>query len=181
MPDEQERTGQESRPEEGQPQAIDFAAWLATQSEETQAAYEKHVAGLKSALQTEREQRKEHERTKRETERVREEQEAQKLAEQQKWEELAARREREMAGLKAEIEQERMTTLRLRVAQAKGLPSELVGRLQGATEEELNADADALLKLIKSNAPKDTIPATPRSDDGIPREDKRKQAWYARL
>jgi hypothetical protein len=38
--------------------------------------------------------------------------------------------------------------MQLRVAVAKGLPSELVDRLRGDTEEELAADADQLLGLI---------------------------------
>ena len=38
--------------------------------------------------------------------------------------------------------------LRAKVALAKSLPAELVDRLQGETEEELNADADKLLTLV---------------------------------
>lgn len=38
--------------------------------------------------------------------------------------------------------------LRSHVALAKGLPAELASRLQGETEEELAADADALLALV---------------------------------
>ncbi len=49
------------------------------------------------------------------------------------------------------------TNLRQRVALEKGLPASLVNRLQGATEDEVSADADALMALIKS-------PATPRPD-----------------
>lgn len=39
--------------------------------------------------------------------------------------------------------------LRLSVGYELGLPRELVGRLQGATREELIADAEALVKLIR--------------------------------
>jgi len=56
----------------------------------------------------------------------------------------------------AEIEQ---TTIRQRVALEKGVPAALVGRLMGATEDELAADADALLALIKA-------PTSPRPDPG---------------
>jgi hypothetical protein len=45
----------------------------------------------------------------------------------------------------AEFEQ---TTLRQKVALSKGLPVELVDRLRGANEDELAADADALLALV---------------------------------
>ena len=40
--------------------------------------------------------------------------------------------------------------MRLRVAVAKGLPADLIDRLHGSTKEELEADADALLKLFKT-------------------------------
>jgi len=179
--DETNTTEQEEQAEEQETTPIEFDTWLAAQADEIRAAYEGHVAGLKSALQSEREQRKEHERAKRDAEKAREAEEAQKLAEQQKWQELATRREREVSDLKAELEQERLASLKLRVAQAKGLPAELVARLQGTSEDELGADADALLKLIKTNAPKETIPATPKPDNGVSQEDRRKQAWYARL
>lgn len=49
------------------------------------------------------------------------------------------------------------SALRQRVALEKGLPASLVGRLQGSTEEELSADADSLLELVKA-------PTTPRPD-----------------
>jgi hypothetical protein len=39
--------------------------------------------------------------------------------------------------------------LRVRVALEKKLPAELIDRLRGTTKEELEADADALLKLVK--------------------------------
>jgi hypothetical protein len=42
------------------------------------------------------------------------------------------------------------TLLRLTVASKKKLPAELASRLQGETEEELKADADKLLKLVKA-------------------------------
>lgn len=50
--------------------------------------------------------------------------------------------------------------LRYKVAVSKGLPPELVARLQGDTEEELAADADGLLQLI---TPSETPPG-PRPD-----------------
>jgi predicted Zn-dependent protease len=42
---------------------------------------------------------------------------------------------------------------RYRVALAKGLPADLAGRLRGDTEEDLAADADALLALIGERRP----------------------------
>ncbi|MFZ9392591.1 MAG: hypothetical protein ACO28P_01425 [Ilumatobacteraceae bacterium] len=51
--------------------------------------------------------------------------------------------------------------LRLRVAQEKNLPKSLIDRLRGDTEEEMMADADALLEGISSVAkPKPSPQAT---------------------
>lgn len=61
--------------------------------------------------------------------------------EQQKLEERATAAERER-------DETRTSLLRMRVAVAKQLPSELVDRLRGNTEQELAADADALLSLV---------------------------------
>lgn len=69
----------------------------------------------------------------------------QKLKDDGKLQELLAARERELA-------EERSTRLRLGVAAKKGLVGELAPlaeRLRGATEAELEADADALLALAK--------------------------------
>ena len=63
------------------------------------------------------------------------------LKEQQKWEQLFKERD-------AELSKERTNNLRMKVALEKKLPAKLIDRLQGATEEELAADADALLSLM---------------------------------
>lgn len=52
--------------------------------------------------------------------------------------------------------------LRLRIAGNKQLPTELIDRLKGSTQEEIEADADELLKLVKTD--------TPTSMDGGARE-----------
>lgn len=65
-----------------------------------------------------------------------------RLAEQQKWQELAETREKELTA-------ERLRNTRQQVAMQKGIPADLVDRLQGATTEELQADADRLLQFIK--------------------------------
>lgn len=66
-----------------------------------------------------------------------------------------AQRDRDIHATKlAEYER---TTIRQRIALEKGVPASLVNRLQGATEDEVSADADALLALLKS-------PTAPRPD-----------------
>lgn len=49
------------------------------------------------------------------------------------------------------------TTIRQRVALTKGVPADLVDRLRGDTEDEIAADADALMALV-------TAPKSPRPD-----------------
>lgn len=49
---------------------------------------------------------------------------------------------------KTELERERLGRLRLEVASRHRLPPELAARLQGTTEQELDADAKALVKLV---------------------------------
>ena len=51
--------------------------------------------------------------------------------------------------LKSQAETATSENLRLRVALEKRLPVELVDRLRGATKQELEADADELMKLVK--------------------------------
>lgn len=50
--------------------------------------------------------------------------------------------------MERELATERSNRLRLEVAQAKKLPVEMAARLQGNTKEELEADADALARLL---------------------------------
>lgn len=61
--------------------------------------------------------------------------EAQKLTEQ-------------LAAAQAAAQTAQASALRYQVAAAKGLPIEFAARLQGATEEELSADADQLVTLL---------------------------------
>jgi len=60
-----------------------------------------------------------------------------------------------LAAKLAELEQRARTAelnaLRVEVAQAKGLPARLAARLAGATRDELEADADDLLQVVKPN------------------------------
>jgi hypothetical protein len=51
-----------------------------------------------------------------------------------------------------------LKSLRLDVATRKGLPAAMAARLRGDTEEELEADADELLKLVIAKATEKTPP-----------------------
>lgn len=77
----------------------------------------------------------------------------QELAEQKKYKELLDKRDKELADAKAQLAQRDAVDLRRKVAKDAGLPEEFAGRLQGATEEDLKADAAALKKLIPATTP----------------------------
>ena len=55
----------------------------------------------------------------------------------------------EAAAAKAEVEKHKNENLRLRVAAEKNLPADLIDRLQGDNLEDLLADADKFLELMK--------------------------------
>lgn len=76
-------------------------------------------------------------------------QEAQ-LKEQGKYKDLLDQRD-------VELHRERNSRMRLEVALKKGLPVELAARLQGDTIEDMEADADSLLQMVK-----------PASGPGVP-------------
>ena len=65
-------------------------------------------------------------------------------SEQDKLTEKATEAEKRAANAETEL-------LRLRVASKKKLPTELAERLRGETEEELEADADRLSELVKTD------------------------------
>lgn len=74
------------------------------------------------------------------------------LAEQQKWQQLYEQRE-------SELKAERTRNLKMQVALAKGLPADLIDRLQGDDAESIGKDADTLLQFIKPAAAPGVPPA----------------------
>lgn len=78
------------------------------------------------------------------------EQKARDLEDAQKTE--AQRLTEQLAAAQAEAATARSEALRLKVATAKGLPAAFAARLQGGTEEEMSADADALLAAFPQPA-----------------------------
>lgn len=77
--------------------------------------------------------------------------------------ELQRLEERAAAAEKAAADRE-SALLRYRVATAKNLPADLVDRLKGDTEEELSADADALLALIPPRGARGAVDQGARDD-----------------
>lgn len=87
-----------------------------------------------------------------------------------------AQLEESQKSFEARIPELERENARLRVALAKGLPVDLVDRLRGDTEDELAADADSLLALVKPDAPRlpapdpsqgRTAPSTPLNGDPL--------------
>jgi cytochrome c553 len=97
------------------------------------------------------------------------------LADQQKWQELADKRAKELEAMKAQLDSQRIETVRLRVAAEFGLNvpiddgETLADRLRGTTEEELRADAAKLAKWYTSLKPaKDESPDSPEPEKAPP-------------
>ena len=57
----------------------------------------------------------------------------------------------EVADLKAKVKQYETDSVKTRIAREVGLPYEMRDRLRGETEDEIKADAEALVKLIPKN------------------------------
>lgn len=60
--------------------------------------------------------------------------------------------------LKSEVDPLKAETQRLRVALAKGLPADLIDRLKGGTQEEMEADAEFLMERFKAAQPEPQVP-----------------------
>lgn len=88
---------------------------------------------------------------------------------QGEWQKLAEQREAELATLRAEAAQAKLEALRTRVAVKHQLPDLLAGRLTGTTEQELDADAAALAKLLPPRpVPTSSVANPPGSPPGAP-------------
>lgn len=63
-----------------------------------------------------------------------------------------------IASLEGELGQERASRMRAEVAARKGLTADQAKRLQGTTEDELEADADELVRAFKPEQQQETPP-----------------------
>ncbi len=64
--------------------------------------------------------------------------------------------------LQSELKTEKLNSVRLKVAGKKNIPVDLVDRLRGETEEEIEKDAEGLLAFIKQPEQKGQTPPPPR-------------------
>jgi hypothetical protein len=95
------------------------------------------------------------ERAKSEAKAIREKEEAdaQRLKEQAEWQKLAEANEAKAQKLEAELARRDHDALRARVAAKHKLPEAFAARLVGQTEDELEADARELAKVVTAATP----------------------------
>ncbi len=134
-----------------------------------------YVRELRSEAAKYRVEKKELEKRLADLETSRRSREEAELADQQKWQELADKRAKELEAMKAQLDSQRIETVRLRVAAEFGLNvpiddgETLADRLRGTTEEDLRADAAKLAKWYTSLKPaKDESPDSPEPEKAPP-------------
>lgn len=97
-----------------------------------------------------------------------------KAKEQGEWEKIAKDREAELEAIKADLAARDLNDRKTAIAKAAGLPDDLATRLQGETDEELEADAKGMAKLLRvQEAPEND--AGERTPKGTKKPDK--NAW----
>lgn len=90
------------------------------------------------------------------------------------WEKVATERQQELDQLKADLAARDLNDRKTAIAKAAGLPDDLATRLQGETDEELEADAKGMAKLLRvQEAPEND--AGERTPKGTKKPDK--NAW----
>jgi hypothetical protein len=143
-PNPQPQAGNTSQPQAGgEPATNDLTAlpaWAQTL-----------ISQVRAEAATHRRKASEYERQQQAAEQAR-------LAEQNRWEELAKQYKTDLDKLAAERDAERRKALVQAVALKHQLPADLAARLIGETEEELDADAGRLAKLI--------VPVSPATETG---------------
>ena len=104
MPDDVNKDSQgEPKADGGTPQPVDFAKWLETQPDEIKQAFGEHVAGLKSALDTERDAHKALEKAQKDAQKAKDDAEKQRLANEGKYQELAEAADKRALAAEAKI------------------------------------------------------------------------------
>lgn len=76
---------------------------------------------------------------------------------------------KQVSDLTGEIEGYKVREMKVRIARKNGIPSELAERLTGKDEEELEKDAEAMSKILKSGRKTQPLASTETSKD----DDKR--------
>lgn len=178
-------------PPQPPPAPLDFAAWLAAQPEDVKKLLDGHTAGLRSALDKEREAHKVLEKSQRDVEAAKKAAEEEALKQKQEWKTLAEQREaklKELEPVPAQLEQLQGTVERYKKAlesqlaeSRKGLLPHLVALLDKLDPVEqleyLAANQEALKK------PPVGVPPTPSptGDGKLSDDERRKRSFRPRL
>jgi len=125
----------------------DFETWLASQPKDVQEKYNAHVGGLKSALEKER---AENQALKPKAKLADELTAAEQKKKDAELSDLEKEKKVRLA-LEEENKQLKLNQMRRDAAEKVKLPSEFADRLRGETPEELEADAQKLLKAIPTS------------------------------
>lgn len=97
--------------------------------------------------------------------------EADALAKNAEWEKLAKQREEELAKVKADLSAKELADKKRAIAEKIGLPLAFANRIQGTTDEELEADAITILNALPKTEEKKPSPGpTNPGEDGQPQE-----------
>jgi hypothetical protein len=102
--------------------------------------------------------------------------EAELLAKNAEWEKLAKQREDEIKALSERLKQKEVLERKRAVAEKTGLPVAIADRLTGETDEELEADAKAILEALPKSPrpnPGATNPGHNATGKGMTDEQKR--------
>jgi colicin import membrane protein len=97
--------------------------------------------------------------------------EADALAKNAEWEKLAKQREEELAKVKADLSAKELADKKRAIAEKIGLPAAFAGRIQGTTDEELEADAKVIFDALPKPDDKKPSPGpTNPGEGGQPKE-----------
>lgn len=91
------------------------------------------------------------------------------------WEKVATAREEELTKLRNDLAARDLKERKAAIAKANGIPDDAIDRLHGETDEELEADAKALARILKAREAPDTD-AGERTPPGSKKRDRTKYA-----
>jgi myosin heavy subunit len=180
-------------PPAGETPPADFETWLKSQPEEVQKRFEDHTAGLKNALNSEREKKRELEKAEKDR-KANEQAEAEKrLKEQGEYKQLAEQHAAKIAELETQLAQLAPATERVKVLETalgkylakerEGLPPHILALLDSLSVDKQLEYITNNRQALKPAAPTGAIPPTPpaTTPGQLSDEERRKRSWQPRM
>lgn len=196
MPTEEDKTKQDGQDPklDGEKPPVAWEEWLKGQPEEIRQAYEGHVKGLKTALDSEREAKKALEKAEREKQKAAEDAEAERLKKQGEYQKLAEAAEAKVGELEKRVAELESVSEKLE-RYDKALGGYLAKEREGLAPHIIalldNLDVVAQLEWIANNKQalvpptqnKSGVPPTPAPDKPgqVSDEERKRRAWQPRL